>query len=52
MAMAKGLLQQNKPVSLIANEVGYENSSSLAKVFKKHFGITPKKWMQEYLKSR
>ena len=52
MAMAKGLLQQNKPVSLIANEVGYENSSSLAKVFKKHFGITPKKWLQEHLKSR
>ncbi len=52
MAMAKGLLQQNKPVGLVANEVGYENASSLAKVFKKHFGTTPKKWMQKYLNSR
>lgn len=52
MAMAKGLLQQNRPVGLVANEVGYENASSLAKVFKKHFGITPKKWMQKYLNSR
>ena len=49
MAMAKGLLKMNRPVGLVANEVGYENASSLAKVFRKHFGITPKQWLKQYL---
>ncbi|WP_415881953.1 AraC family transcriptional regulator [Neptuniibacter sp. QD72_48] len=49
MALAKGLLKNNRPVGLVANQVGYENASSLAKVFKKHFGVTPKQWVKSYL---
>lgn len=52
MAMAKGLLKQNRSVGLVANDVGYENASSLAKVFKKHFGVTPKQWIKAYLHSK
>lgn len=52
MAMARGLLKKNRPVGLVANDVGYENASSLAKVFKKHFGVTPKQWIKSYLSSK
>ena len=45
LSYAKTLLLNNKPVNLVALEVGYETASSLAKVFKKRFGITPKKWI-------
>ncbi|WP_286240850.1 AraC family transcriptional regulator [Neptuniibacter halophilus] len=51
MVMAKGLLKQQRPVGLVANDVGYENASSLAKVFKKHFGVTPKQWIKAYFNS-
>lgn len=44
--MAKSLLQQNKPVSIVANEVGYENGSALARVFRKKLGISPKQWIE------
>ena len=47
LAIAQGLLEKNKPVSLVANEVGYENASSLSRVFKKRFGITPKQWLKK-----
>jgi len=52
MVMAQGLLKQQRPVGLVANDVGYENASSLAKVFKKHFGVTPKQWIKAYLNSK
>ncbi|NQZ91808.1 MAG: AraC family transcriptional regulator [Moritella sp.] len=47
--VAKGLLQQNKPVSLVANAVGYENGSALARVFRKKLGISPKQWLEQTL---
>ncbi|BCD96479.1 helix-turn-helix domain-containing protein [Marinagarivorans cellulosilyticus] len=43
---AKRLLKKQKPVGLIANHVGYENASTLARVFKKRFGVTPKQWIK------
>lgn len=49
MLKAQELLKKNLPVGLVANDVGYENASSLAKVFKKHFGITPKQWIKTYV---
>ncbi|CAA0112399.1 RCS-specific HTH-type transcriptional activator RclR [BD1-7 clade bacterium] len=48
LAMAQGLLEKNRPVGLVANEVGYENASSLSRVFKKRFGVTPKQWLKKY----
>lgn len=45
IVVAKGLLQQKKPVALVANAVGYENGSALARVFRKKLGISPKEYM-------
>lgn len=45
--VAKSLLQQNKPVSLVANAVGYENGSALARVFRNKLGISPKQWLEK-----
>lgn len=51
LAMAQGLLKKNKPVGFVANEVGYESASTLARVYKKRFGMTPKQWIKERFKS-
>ena len=42
IVVAKSLLIQNKSVALVANAVGYENGSALARVFRKKLGISPK----------
>lgn len=47
--VAKNLLQQNKPVVLVANAVGYENGSALARVFRKKLGMSPKEWLEKTL---
>ncbi len=44
--IAKGLLKQNKPVGWVANEVGYENASALARVFRSRTGMSPKEWLK------
>lgn len=43
--IAKTLLKQNKSVALVANAVGYENGSALARVFRKKLGLSPKEWL-------
>jgi len=45
--VAKNLLLQGKPVSLVANAVGYENGSTLARVFRKKLGLSPKEWLEQ-----
>jgi AraC-like DNA-binding protein len=45
IAIAQGLLKKELPVSLVANEVGYEHGSALARVFRKKIGISPKEWL-------
>ena len=45
--VAKVLLKKSKPVSLVANAVGYENGSALARVFRKKLGVSPKKWVEK-----
>ena len=45
IAMAQNLLQQGKPISMIANEVGYEHGSALARVFRKSLGVSPSDWL-------
>ena len=45
--VAKSLLLQNKPVALVANAVGYENGSALARVFRKKLAVSPKQWLSQ-----
>jgi len=47
IVVAKGLLQQKKSVAIVANAVGYENGSALARVFRKKLGISPKQWVEQ-----
>lgn len=46
---AQQLLRKNKPVNLVADHVGYESASSLSRMFKKRFGVTPKQWLRQHL---
>ncbi|MGR6872462.1 cupin domain-containing protein [Pseudomonas sp. HK3] len=46
--IAQGLLRKNKSVGLAANEVGYENGSALARVFRKKTGLSPKEWLDKF----
>jgi AraC-like DNA-binding protein len=46
--VAQGLLKENKPVGLVANKVGYENGSALARVFRKKTGLSPKEWLDKF----
>lgn len=45
LAFAQDLLRKGKPVGWVANEVGYENSSVLARVFRKKIGLSPREWL-------
>jgi len=47
--VAQGLLQQDKAVTLVGYENGYENGSALARVFRKKLGISPKQWLEQTL---
>lgn len=47
IAVAQNLLKKGKPVGWVANEVGYENASALARVFRKKTGLSPKQWLKE-----
>ncbi|WP_371192649.1 AraC family transcriptional regulator [Glaciecola sp. SC05] len=40
--IAQSLLSKNKSVEMVATQVGYENGSALARVFKKKLGMSPK----------
>lgn len=46
MQKAKQLLQMKKRVSEIYLELGYENLSSFSSEFKKHFGLSPKRFQR------
>jgi len=50
IAIAQGLLKKELPVSFVANEVGYEHGSALARVFKKKIGLSPKEWLLKFKK--
>ncbi len=46
---AQNLLLQHLSVNIVANKVGYDSGSALARVFKKKLGISPKQWLQNQL---
>ncbi len=45
VALAQNYLKKGKPVGWIANHVGYENASALARVFRKKTGHSPRQWL-------
>lgn len=46
IAIAQNLLKRGKPVNWVANEVGYETASALARAFRKKTGQSPRQWLQ------
>lgn len=47
VGVAQSLLKQGKNVSIVANSVGYETASALARVFRKHTHMSPKAWLEQ-----
>ena len=45
IGIAQSLLKQGKSVGIVANSVGYETASALARVFRKNCGMSPKEWL-------
>lgn len=48
VSVAQSELKKGKPVAVVANEVGYENSSALSKAFKRKTGVSPSGWLKRY----
>lgn len=46
VSLAQKRLREGRPVALIADEVGYESPSALARAFRRKIGISPREWMQ------
>lgn len=47
IVLAQDMLTNKKPVNLVANLVGYEHGSALARLFRKKLGISPKQWLKQ-----
>lgn len=47
VGVAQTYLKQGKPVSWVANKVGYENASALARAFRKKTGRSPRDWLKQ-----
>lgn len=46
IGIAQSLLKKGKAVGWVANEVGYENASTLARVFRVKTGMSPREWQK------
>jgi AraC-like DNA-binding protein len=51
ISVAKKLILKNQNMDLVANQVGYENGSAFARIFRKKTGLAPKAWLLTNLKS-
>lgn len=49
ISVAKKLILKNMGMDIVANQVGYENGSAFARVFRKKMGLSPKEWMTAQL---
>ncbi|MEP0073700.1 MAG: AraC family transcriptional regulator [Marinomonas sp.] len=48
ISLAQQLLVKEKSVGFVANQVGYEHGSVLARVFRKKTGLSPKEWVKQF----
>lgn len=46
ISLAQKRLREGRPIALIADEVGYESPSALARTFRRKVGVSPSEWMQ------
>lgn len=45
ISIAQSLLKKGVPISLVADEVGYSNTSGFSRAFRKKTGVSPKQWL-------
>lgn len=46
VSLTQKLLREGRPIALIADEVGYESPSALARTFRRKTGHIPREWLQ------
>lgn len=46
VSLAQKRLREGRPIALIADEVGYESPSALARAFRRKVGASPREWAQ------
>ncbi|VVM43121.1 RCS-specific HTH-type transcriptional activator RclR [Pseudomonas fluorescens] len=46
ISLAQKRLREGKSIALIADEVGYESPSALARAFRRKTGVSPREWMR------
>jgi AraC-like DNA-binding protein len=44
ISLAQKRLREGRPIALIAEEVGYESPSALARAFRRKTGLSPREW--------
>lgn len=47
VSLAQKRLREGRPIALIADEVGYESPSALARAFRRKVGASPREWLQQ-----
>jgi AraC-like DNA-binding protein len=52
ISLAQKRLREGKSIALIADEVGYESASALARAFRRKTGTSPREWMQDAKRPR
>lgn len=46
VSLTQKLLREGRPIALIADQVGYESPSALARTFRRKTGNSPREWLQ------
>lgn len=49
ISLAQKRLREGRPITLIADEVGYESPSALARAFRRKTGFSPRDWMKSVM---
>ena len=47
ISLTQKRLREGRPIALIADEVGYESPSALARAFLRKVGASPREWLQQ-----
>lgn len=47
ISVAQKLILKNQSMDLVANQVGYDNGSALARAFRKKMGLSPREWQAQ-----
>lgn len=47
VSLTQKRLREGKPIALIADEVGYDSPSALARAFRRKTGASPREWLQQ-----